>query len=203
MKNILCSFLFLVSLFTSTAWASTEAEIETRLNSSFDLLLQQLPLLQTREEAKDVIRSHVMPLTDIRSVGQLMLGKYWRSASESQRSRFVTAMSEMLVNTYAAFLLDKRASAAHFNVVRITKRDGSNADKYSVATTVTIDRPIEVDFQIYQRPGKDWKIIDVSVEGISMVLTWRSTLNQLIASSSLESVISDLEAGKIKAEKKE
>jgi len=144
-----------------------------------------------------------MPLTDIRSVGQLMLGKYWRSASESQRSRFVTAMSEMLVNTYAAFLLDKRASAAHFNVVRITKRDGSNADKYSVATTVTIDRPIEVDFQIYQRPGKDWKIIDVSVEGISMVLTWRSTLNQLIASSSLESVISDLEAGKIKAEKKE
>lgn len=200
-SNLIFVTLLLFSVFavSLSSWANTETEIETRLNSSFELLLQQLPLLENVQEAKDVIRYHVMPLTDVRAVGQLMLGKHWKRATDVQRAQFVVTMTDKLINTYAAFLLDDRASKAKFEVVRVTKKEGSSSDRYNVVAVVTIDQPIQVDFLIYQQPGMDWKIVDVSVEGISVVLTWRTTLNELVDRNGLDQVISDLQSGKIQA----
>ena len=183
-----------------SAAATTEQEIEARLTSTFQILLRELPKLETREQAEDLIRRHIVPITDTRKSAQLMLGKHWRKATESQRDRFATAMTNKLVSTYSAFLLDERAQRSQFEIIRIVEKSGKRGSKYTITTQVTVDQPVDVTFTAYQPQGKDWGLVDVKAEGISMALTWRSTFANLIRNKAdIEKVIVDLEKGQLEA----
>lgn len=199
MQNILLRhihfFIFFIfgSLVYLQAIASTETEIEAKLNSSLDILIRELPKIKSKNEAADFIRVHIIPVTDISITSRIMLGKYWRQATKLQQERFMAAMTEQLINIYSVFLVDID-SDVKFDITRITKQEGKRADKYVVYSKVTTNTAVDVIFKIYKRKGKDWKIVDVSVEGISLALNWRNTLNDLIRKpADLEAVIVKLE----------
>ncbi len=187
-------FFILVCAVSLTANASTESEITARLNSSLKILIREVPKLKSKEDAFELVRRHIIPITDISITSKLMLGKHWKVATPLQRKRFMDAMTNQLISTYSVFLLDKNASKAKFNILRITKRESKKVNKYIVYSKVTIQTPIDVIFIIYQRKGKDWKIADVSIEGISLALNWRTTLNAMIKKpGDLEKIIVQLE----------
>src|SRR5207237_7988209 len=48
----------------------------------------------------------VVPHFDQKYIGQLVLGRNWRSASEDQRARFISAFKNSLVHSYADALLE-------------------------------------------------------------------------------------------------
>ncbi len=193
-------FLFLAFLIPSPSYASTTSEIEARLQTTFNLLLQELPMLETKQQAHDLIRRHILPITNSRKSSQLMLGKHWRRATESQQQRFTIAMTDILVNIYSTFLLDDRAQQATFNIYRVDKRERKRGNQYIVKSSVAVGSglPLAVNFIILEPKGKDWKIVDVRVEGISMTMSCRMTFNELIKNKSdIEPLIQELEAGKI------
>ena len=199
---IVISIILLVFayLIPSPTYASTETEIEARLNSTFQILLRELPKMENDESAKAFIRQHVLPITDTRTTARLMLGKNWRKATDSQKNRFTTAMTSRLIDTYAVILRDEQAQRAKFNIIRVTRKDSKKGSKFTVHATVTIDQKVDVAFTIIQRKGKDWKMIDVSIEGISLAVNWRSTFNDLIRRpGDLDKVITDLERGQLAA----
>jgi len=196
-NSLRLGLLFTLLLFVSSLWASTESEIEARLTTSFNILLRELPTLNTKNEAEDLIRRHVLPITDTNATARLMLGKYWRQANELQRHQFVDAMTDKLIKTYATFLLDDRARKTQFVIDRISKKDSSRNTLYTVYTTVTVDQPTAVNFTIYDHNG-EWKMIDVSVEGISLVLNFRTALSSLIERDGLDKVIDDIKNDNVK-----
>lgn len=203
MNAIIGTLCLLLAFFIpSPSYASAEQEIEARLTSTFEILLRELPKLETKAQAEELIRRHIIPLTDTRTSARLMLGKRWKQATPSQRDRFAKAMTTKLVKTYAAFLLDERAQRSKFEIVRITSwanKSGTNM-KYTITTKVTVDQPVDVVFVAVQKKGKDWGLVDVKAEGISMALTWRNTFSELIRKpSDIEKVISDLESGLVEA----
>lgn len=180
-------------MLSLSSQASTESEITARLNSSLDILIRELPTIKTKERAADFIRVHVLPISDMSIMSRLMLGKHWRNANELQKKRFTAAMTKQLINMYAVFLIDTDANVK-FEIKRISKQEGKRATKYTVHSKVTTTAPVDVMFKIYKRPGRDWKIVDVSIEGISLVLNWRNTLNNLIKTpADLNAVITKLE----------
>jgi len=193
-----CLFLAFFLPMGAAVGAQSETEIEARLNSTFEILLRELPKMESKNDAKEFISRHLLPITDTRKTAQLMLGKHWRKASEGQRTRFTKAMTANLINTYAAVLLDENASRAKFNIIRITTSTSAKGSKYKVVATVTIDQPIDIGFTILERKGKDWKLVDATVEGISMVQNWRSTFNELLQNKSLDDVITDVENNNVK-----
>lgn len=180
-------------MLSLSSQASTESEITARLNSSLDILIRELPTIKTKEVAADFIRAHILPISDMSITSRLMLGKHWRNANELQKKRFTSAMTEQLINTYAVFLIDTDANVK-FKIQRIYKQEGKRATKYTVHATVTTTYSVDVMFKIYKRAGRDWKIVDVSIEGISLALNWRSTLNNVIKTpADLDAVITKLE----------
>ena len=186
--------VFLLGCIISlSSHATTETEIEARLNSSLDILIRELPKIKNKNQAADFIKAHIIPVTDMSLTSKLILGKHWRIATELQKKRFMTAMTAQLINTYSVFLIDANTDIK-FEILRITKQEGKRATKYMVYSKVTTSVPVDVIFKIYKRKGRDWKIVDVSIEGISLVLNWRNTLNNLIKTSGdLENVIVNLE----------
>jgi phospholipid transport system substrate-binding protein len=135
----------------------------------------------------------VVPHFDQKYIGQLVLGRNWRGASEEQRTRFISAFKNSLVHSYADALLEYADTVkAEWKPVRAA----DNANEASVnATLVRKDGPpIPIGFSV-RLVDNDWKVYDVVVDGISLAVNFRSQFGGEIKKNGLDALIKRLEGG--------
>lgn len=142
----------------------------------------------------------VVPRFDVDGISKLVLGANYRSATPDQRSRFAAAFKDMLVHTYANAMLDNYNSV---NVTWLTPRISADGTDAAVNTSLTRDngQSFAIGFRVHVVDG-DWKIVDISVENISLVLNFRTQLNSEIKRTSLDDVITRMQNGQFKASDK-
>jgi phospholipid transport system substrate-binding protein len=138
----------------------------------------------------------VVPRFDVPGIARLVLGANYRTATEDQRSRFATAFKDMLVHSYANAMLD------NYNSVKInwmTPRMAANATDASVNTSLARSngQNFDIGFRVHVVDG-EWKVYDIAVENVSLVLNFRTQLNAEIKRTSLDDVISRMQAGQFK-----
>lgn len=139
------------------------------------------------------VEAIVVPRFDTRYIGQVILGTHWRTATESQRERFITAFKNNLVHSYA------RALLKHADTVELKwKPVHAGAAAKDAAVNVDLVRKegpaIPITFSVHQ-VGGEWKVYDVSIENISLASTFRSQYNPVIKKNGLDSLIERLETG--------
>jgi phospholipid transport system substrate-binding protein len=135
----------------------------------------------------------VVPRFDVRGISQEVMGRAWRTASEDQRTRFTAAFKTMLVRSYATAMLD------NFKSVKVTWKPVHMNNSSSDATVETVlgrdnGQQYVVGFAVHQ-VDNDWKIYDISIQNISLVLNFRSQLASEIKKTSLDDVIARMEKG--------
>ncbi|WP_405233512.1 MlaC/ttg2D family ABC transporter substrate-binding protein [Lentisalinibacter salinarum] len=167
------------------------AVIETAVDELSEALEgRKLELSENRQELYEVIDGILLPRFDRRYASQLVLGRYWRTASEEQQERFIRAFYQALVERYADGVLE-------FDEERIEVlpfRGDPEERRTTVRTEVKLDDGTEVPVNYGLVKREDgWKVYDVTVEGISYVRNFRTELNAEIASKGLEGVIQRLE----------
>jgi phospholipid transport system substrate-binding protein len=115
-----------------------------------------------------------------------VLGKHWREASEGQRVRFVEEFRSLLVRTYATALLEYSNQAVEVLPVRAAP----DATDVVVRTEVRQPGapPIPIQYSMNLEQG-DWKVYDVTIDGISLVASYRSTFNAEASRGGLDRVI--------------
>ncbi|HEC14066.1 MAG TPA: ABC transporter substrate-binding protein [Acidiferrobacteraceae bacterium] len=132
------------------------------------------------------------PYIDYNRFSRLVLGKHWRNASKTQRSRFEHEFRHHLVRTYATALLTY--IDADFKFIPSKYKE---SDKQVLVKTET--RPkgggpkISVNYILYKKEGA-WQAMDVAIEGISIVATLRSIVRSEVQNKSLDAVIEELAA---------
>jgi phospholipid transport system substrate-binding protein len=151
---------------------------------------RKIELNENRGELYELIDSILLPRFDRRYAAQLVLGRYWRSASEEQQQRFIKAFYQALLERYADGVLE-------FDQQRITVlpyRGDPEERRTTVRTEVELDDGTEVpvNYGLVRRED-GWKVYDVTVEGISYVRNFRTELNAEIAEKGVEAVIRRLE----------
>jgi phospholipid transport system substrate-binding protein len=111
---------------------------------------------------------------DIPRISRFVLGRYWNAASDEQRQRFASLFEEWVVRTYSA-----RFKEYSGEVIRVI---GTRAES-EISTVVTSQftstngaPPAKVEWHVRKQADGSFKIIDVSVEGISMALTQRDEI---------------------------
>ena len=112
---------------------------------------------------------------DVPGIGQFVLGRYWRTATQDEQQEFLRLFQEYIVQSYAAQLGEYGGEP--FRV--LSSRPSGNE---TVVTSV-IDRPsgsrILVDWYVVERGGAS-KISDVYVAGVSMKVTQRDQFASVI-----------------------
>jgi phospholipid transport system substrate-binding protein len=151
---------------------------------------RKIELKENRGELYELIDGILLPRFDRRYAAQLVLGRYWRSASEEQQQRFIKAFYQALLERYADGVLE-------FDQQRITVlpyRGDPEERRTTVRTEVELDDGTEVpvNYGLVRRED-GWKVYDVTVEGISYVRNFRTELNAEIAEKGVEAVIRRLE----------
>lgn len=123
--------------------------------------------------------------TDLDLVGRLVLGRYWRTATEEQRAEYTDLFRQYVMQNLASRLGTYRGES--YNVAGAQVVDDRDA---VVSTRITRPgaTPLRVDWRLRSADG-DFAIIDVVVEGVSMVVTQRSEFASIIGSQGFDGLL--------------
>jgi len=143
------------------------------------------------DELYPVIDSVLLPRFDRTFAGQQVLKKHWRTATPEQRERFIDAFYQLLMKNYAGRVVDFREDQLRI----LPSRGEPSGPIEKVATEVKLDdgTSARVDYVLRQKDGV-WRVFDVSVEGVSYVVSYREEFNAEIAEKGLEATLKRLEA---------
>jgi phospholipid transport system substrate-binding protein len=111
-------------------------------------------------------------------IGRFVLGRHWRRASESERAEFGQLFEDYIVASYSRQL-------SEYGGEQLVVEGGRPKGKSGAIVSSRINRrqgePFRVEWRL-RRGGEGWRIIDVVIEGVSMVVTHRSEFSSVIAS---------------------
>jgi phospholipid transport system substrate-binding protein len=143
------------------------------LSRAIDVLNGKAPLAERREQFRQLFHADF----DGPGIARFVLGRYWRQASASERQEFLKLFEDYVVAVYTARLSD--FSGETFRV------RGSRADQDTVIVSTDIfgprsTAPLKVDWRLVGDNGA-YKITDVVVAGISLMVTERSEFAAVIA----------------------
>ncbi len=107
---------------------------------------------------------------DVKAISRFVLGRYWRMATEVQRAEFTGLFEDLIVATYSRKFSDYSGQTLKVEAIR-----EENEKMAAVASRILREsgEPIRIDWRLLRRDGS-WRIVDVVVEGMSMVLSQRS-----------------------------
>ncbi len=141
----------------------------------------------TTESRRDKFRDLFRESFAINGIARFVLGRYWRGASEADRTEYMALFEDVIVNTWADRF-------SEYSGQEFTVQDAVNAPSAHQAERVAIVRstfftdpttPVRIDWRVASR-GDIYKITDVSVEGISMANTQRDEFASVIRKNSGE-----------------
>jgi phospholipid transport system substrate-binding protein len=183
----------LVCLFSLSAFAVSPNPIIEEAATLLDEAVKgrRDELAADKQALYDLINDILLPRFDRRYAAQLVLARHWRTASDEERSQFIDAFYNHLMQQYAEAVLE-------FDLERLEVlpyRGDDTKKRTTVKTTMRLDdgTKVPVNYGMVNRDGK-WLMFDVTIEGISYVRNFKAELNAEIQAKGLSGVIKRLEA---------
>jgi phospholipid transport system substrate-binding protein len=118
---------------------------------------------------------------DIPKIARFILGRYWATASEVERQQFINAFEEYMVRVYWSYF-----SQYHAESITVLAQRDLGASGVRITTQIIRPAgkgPVKVDWTITAQ-GDTYKIIDVSIEGVSQALTYREEFSTIMSRNS-------------------
>jgi phospholipid transport system substrate-binding protein len=136
-----------------------------------------------------LVREVVFPRIDRERTAQWVLGANWRTATPAQREQFVNEFSDLLLRTYGTALRQYDSETHNSRPGRAP----AGPDRVTVRTEIIRpDGPkVSVDYQLTNRSG-EWKVYDVIIENVSMVVTYRSEYAAIIKRDGMDGLLKQL-----------
>ena len=189
-KKILILALFISSI-NSFALGNFEAE-EKFVSNFADNAISILSNDSLDASQKNIqFTELVMSSIDMNLISKFFLSKYWKLATDDQKKAYQVAFKQYFISSYA----NKLDQYSGEKVVIVS----SNAAKKFVIVKSNIVRDgtdtlkIELDWRLLTRDGQT-KIIDLSIEGISLIIAQREEFQSFLANNdnSLDALINKL-----------
>jgi phospholipid transport system substrate-binding protein len=139
-----------------------------------------------RRKALALAEQKVLPHVDFVRATQLAVGRAWKGASPEQQDKLVSEFRSMLIRIYSNAINAYRGQTMRVQPVKMAPD----------ATDVTVRnqyvspgrQPVLVEYAMHKTP-EGWKIYDIVVENISLVLTFRAEFEQVVRQSGVEGLI--------------
>lgn len=123
-------------------------------------------------------------------IAKFALGRYWRAATDLQKSEYQTVYRKYLFDNYIPKF--KKYTNQQF-VLKSTLDDGNG--EYLVKTEIKNPAGVDirVDYKIRMQNGV-YKIFDIVAEGVSLIATQRSDFSSILSRKGVDVLIKKLKA---------
>ncbi len=185
----------LAGLLATVAWAGELPPDQLAKNTTQEVLaiLKADKDIQGGNVQKvyDLVEAKVLPHFDFNRMTQLAVGKHWNAASATQKQALVKEFRALLVRTYASSLTAFSNQSIEFKPFSMAPE----AAEVVVQTEVKQPgaKPIPIDYFMY-KTSFGWKVYDVSIDNLRLVLNYRSSFASTIRQSGINGLIAMLEA---------
>ncbi|MEX0951263.1 MAG: ABC transporter substrate-binding protein [Gammaproteobacteria bacterium] len=190
MKSILNLLLTTMLLLPVSLIAAHPAQdvVRTTADQVLDKLAAEQELLEAEpDRIYGLVQEYILPHFDFMSMSRWVLGRNWRDATEAQQQEFAEEFQTLLVRTYAKALLEYSDQDIEYQPVR--EDGGSNL--VTVRTEVKqggSNQKIPINYTMHTADG-EWKVVDVSVNGVSLVSTYRGSFSSEVRRSGIDGLI--------------
>ena len=156
--------------------------IDSNAQRMVKVLTEQSDLFETdRIEYEQKIKDIFEPMIDFKLVAASVMGrKYYLLATKEQREEFVEIFKDSLLDTYAETLAQWGDSKirTEFN------DDYSNSELKNVEVRQVLDTgnsKYPISYKL-RKNDKDWKIVNIIINGVNLGLTFRNQFQALAVS---------------------
>lgn len=193
MNAVLSGVLALLLLGASLASPAAADDAQSIVRETTEKVLEALrsegdTLKDDPKRLHAIIEQLILPHFDFRQMSQWVLGPHWRNASAEQRDAFVEQFEALLVRTYSSALVDYRNQRVNY----LPARERS-ADEVTVRAIINQGGgpTIPIAYEMY-RSDTGWKVYDVAIDGVSLVINYRSSFGHEIRRNGIDGLIQRL-----------
>lgn len=185
MKNLFIRIYFfglfwLLSGFVMANAGDPRQLVENTAHEMMDVLLKEKANLdRDPERIYRLVEKILLPHFDFVGMSRFVIGKHWKTATESERAEFILTFRNLLVRTYAGAL--RNYTGRKITVLPDRASDSEN-NKVLIRSMVENPSgdPILVNYRLWQK-GDIWLVYDISVEGVSLLTNFRSQLSEEVS----------------------
>jgi len=180
MKTLGKLFLLIICL-VSPVWALSDPQLIVKATA--DQLMREVRLKKVELEADPqkvylLADKYASPYFDYSAMTQSAVGSFWRRASDKQKRELTNQFKQLLVRTYGTALLGMSSDLSieyppyHFE-------EGQTAVMVPTRMQLQGAPAVPVNYRAVLRNGL-WKVIDITIDGISLVTNYRSSFKREI-----------------------
>lgn len=140
-----------------------------------------------KDKRGKLIRQAVDERFDWKAMTKRSLARHWRKRTDPEKKEFIALFGKLLERTY----LDKVGSYSGEKVIYV---DETIDGKYGTVTAKILTHShteVSVRYRMKEVDG-DWRVYDISVEGVSLVNNYRKQFNSIILRSSYDDLVQKL-----------
>ncbi len=142
-----------------------------------------------KQKALKLAEEKILPHVDFAEATRLAVGRAWNEATPEQKKRLSAEFRNMLVRTYSNAISAYEGQTMKVLPVRMKPGDTEATVRNQFVRGG--GKPVAVDYQMRKADG-GWKIYDISVEGVSLVLTYRSEFDAIVKQQGIDGLIKQL-----------
>ena len=142
-----------------------------------------------KQKALKVAEEKVLPYIDFEQSTRLAVGRAWSQATPEQKKRLVGEFRAMLVRTYS-----NAVQVYQGQTLKVLPSRGKQDPEDTTVRTQYIragGQPLPIEFHMRQT-DKGWKVYDIVVEGVSLVMTYRSEFDAVVKQEGIDGLIKRL-----------
>jgi len=140
------------------------------------------------DERLEVLEGIALERFDLQTMSRLVLARSWKKFSPAQREAYIEEFKTYLSNNYGARI--NRYDNQSVEIIEV--RDEARGD-VTVLTRIVGGEydDARVDYRMREKDG-DWQVIDVTIEGISMVSNFRDQFREVLSRGGPDHLIEKL-----------
>ncbi|MEJ0009124.1 MAG: ABC transporter substrate-binding protein [Alphaproteobacteria bacterium] len=164
--------------------------VDTVAKQVLDILKTSEPAAQKQKQLVPIFSNKV----DTNFVAKFVLGQNWRTATPQQQQEYLTAYGPFVINNYANKL-------THYSGQQYTLTNARQDSDGSYLVTMHISGgdagDANIDYRLRQGGG-GYQLIDIVIEGVSLLTTQRSEFNGIVQNKGMDYLITQLKASTAK-----
>jgi len=203
MKALSQAFAWLALLAASAVATAQEVAPDVLVRKTTDEIVgairQDKSLATDSRKLLELVDAKVLPHFNFTRMTMLAVGRPWREATAAQREQLVKEFRTLLVRTYSTAL--EQYSDQTIEVKPANVKPGDSEATVRTQINQPGGQPIAMDYRMERTP-QGWKVFDVSIEGVSIVTTYRSTFAAEVSKGGIDGLIRSIAAQNARLEKR-
>jgi phospholipid transport system substrate-binding protein len=185
-RTIVAVSIIILLLFSLPAWAGAPLDtVQLNVNKGLDVLRDpKLKAESAREIKKEKLRLIYNNLFDDVELGKRTLSRNWNSLNTAQRQEFVKLFRQILEKAYVDRILDYSNEKIVFDKETMVSETQAEVQ----TKVVTPSKEIPIFYRVLLKDGA-WKVYDVVIENVSLVLNYRTQFNDILVKNTPEQLL--------------